>query len=120
MRKQVKFPEIFFPTKKKSTAYVRRLGRVEKRGLAWASIRQNASCTPGIYDLSYWFLAICHDDSDLLSPDLKRDLSRKECLRGQPRPGVDFNVSACSQLSVAAVNTAVSPGVCTPTPRFQD
>ena len=45
-----------------------------------------------------------------------------EGLRGHPRPGVDSNVSAWSRLSVAAVHTAVSPGVCTVTPtrRFRD
>ena len=32
----------------------------------------------------------------------------------------DIIISACLQLSVAAVNTAVSPGFCTPTLRFQD
>jgi hypothetical protein len=58
----------------------------------------------------------------MMSPDLNRDLSRKEGLRGQPRQGVDSNVSAWSQLSVAAVtvHTAVSPGICTPTRRFQE
>jgi hypothetical protein len=64
----------------------------------------------------------CDDDDDLLSPDLNRDLSRtrKEGLRGHPRPGVDFNVSAWSRPSVFAVHTAVSPGFCTPTRGFQD
>ena len=71
------------------------------------------------------------DDDDLLSPtkykvqipgggDLNRDLSRKEGLRGQPRPGVDSNVSAWSRPSAVAVHTAVSPGFCTPTLMFQD
>jgi len=56
------------------------------------------------------------------SVDLNRDLSRKEGLRGQPRPGVDShaNVSAWSRPSVVAAHTAVSPGFCTPTRRFQD
>jgi len=49
-----------------------------------------------------------------------RCLSRKEGLRGHPRPEVDSNVSAWSQPSVVAVDTAVSPGFCTPTRRFQD
>jgi hypothetical protein len=46
----------------------------------------------------------------LLSTDLNRD--SKKVLRGQPRPGVDANVSAWSQLSVtvAAVLTAAPPG----------
>ena len=52
------------------------------------------------------------DDDDLLSPDLNRDLSQKEGLRGHPRPGVDSNVSAWSRLSVVAVHTAISPGFC--------
>jgi hypothetical protein len=40
---------------------------------------------------------------------------KKEGLRGQFKPGVDSNsnVSVCSQLTAAAVNTAVLPGVCT-------
>jgi hypothetical protein len=54
------------------------------------------------------------DDDDLLSPDLNRDLSQKEGLRGHPRPGVDSNVSAWSRLSVVAVHTAISPGFCAP------
>ena len=43
-------------------------------------------------------------------------LSRKEGLRGQPRPGVDANVSAWSESrpSDFAVHTAVSPGFFTP------
>jgi hypothetical protein len=61
-----------------------------------------------------------HLSSDLFSPDLNRDLSGKEGLREQPRPGVDSNVSASSLLSVVAVNTAISPGFCTSTRRFQD
>jgi hypothetical protein len=67
--------------------------------------------------------AVCDDnsdDSDLLSPNLNCDQSRKEGLFGQPKPGVDSNVSAWSRLSAAAVHTAVSPGFCTPTRRFQD
>ena len=44
--------------------------------------------------------------------------SRKEGLCGQPRPGVDSNVSAWSRLSVVAAHTAISPGVCAPTRRF--
>ena len=50
-----------------------------------------------------------NDDDDLLrhASDLNRDLSRKEGLRGHPRPGVDSSVSAWSRPSVVAVNTAV-------------
>ena len=57
------------------------------------------------------------DDCDLLGPDLRPYHIRKdsEGVRGQPRPGVDSNVSAWSQLLfVVAVHTANSPGFCTP------
>ena len=48
------------------------------------------------------------------SPDLNRDVSGRGGLSGQPKPGVDSNVSAWSRPSVVAVHTAVSPGFCTP------
>ena len=47
----------------------------------------------------------CMIDYDLLSPDLNRDLSRKEGLRGQPKLGVDSN----SQILVSAVNCCQLP-----------
>jgi hypothetical protein len=48
---------------------------------------------------------VCYD-YDLLSPDLNRDLSGKE--GHADNPGVD------------SIRTAVSPGFCTATRRFQD
>jgi hypothetical protein len=44
------------------------------------------------------------DDCDLLSPDLNRDLSGRGGLSGQPKRGVDSNVSAWSRLPVVAVH----------------
>jgi len=38
--------------------------------------------------------------------------SRKEGLRGQPKPGVHSTVSAWSRLSAAAVHMVVAPGFC--------
>ncbi len=49
----------------------------------------------------------CHGDLSLTGKEGKG-------FRGQPKPEVDLNGSAWSQLSVVAVNTAVSPGFALP------
>jgi hypothetical protein len=52
-------------------------------------------------------------------------LTKRQSLTRTTQPGVDSNVSLSAWsrprlLSVVAVHTAISPGFCTPTRRFQD